>query len=1215
MSRLIDLRAPYFIKLTSEDPDTKTLSSAALDVYIWRGDLTNRPTSPTYSFSNSVLGSQSFIIFELSEFARDEIRISFDGDDRVTEPVYIQWEAVKSYVEPNATQDVEHGLVFGLDGYLSHGEGMQHTNNLFRFSGSGVIGGDGTGTGIIDEEDTIRVTITSDITSSEVDILFLSGTGWMFSSAIVDATGASVTSGVTYQWQKRELNTEAWNDIAGSTRSTLTISDSDATLTAVGDYRLRVRYRSEDFFSNVIRAQLSTTLGVCLPNQLLNRNNPVEVGRSQGATGSLNIVCMAPVGSTPATTYREPTVADFELPSTLSGSSLPDADFVEPSLTFVDDGRRRTITITFTAREDIPTADPRFGVYIFRTYNVNGSPANPFTIWIRQLSQLGIFAVNVSPVSIPADTTANDFVPFTPPLEIARSLTLGGGLEAGQPASAEIRMVLRETGSLTEINTADLPAYLTTFPARVRIGTRNIVINGVRTTGALGVLFAEAETGEALVATDYNPGDSITRAVDNATGVVTVTVAGEVGATYDLRMLDVDPSGWTSIDNLNSSSGTVTDPPTEHRFVFDDNDTSGARRFRLAAHNTLDDRDIEVSERVVQETPSRSLTTDVRMIPSTGTWSSDRGTRSNDEQVSVTSNTHWVAVITGNFYFASHSIDPGVTSNGDLLYKEISGNINSNANDVRPFHVRRGENLDFDTATGDIRFYWADDASRSTPIRTIPISQEGNTPRMRFVSTDEARLLPIAGTITTTAIGDSVANAGDLDIDSNVPWTLQYNADEVFIGRSSGNFGYANIRCYFLGGTTTSTITLIDQSGNVGNQTLTLTLVTDIPVEVDIVGPSTALTGSTINSRVTGRSTASSVSIAVFRNTTSSSSGGTQIATGTATPVNGVFSFNFTDTRSTIATFYYYAEVTAGGTTTTSRIDAVSWLSSGVLAPGTLNLSRTRVSLVPGGRASVLAGLPTTVGVSWSLPDAPSRANLTAVGSVSPTNPSIRGVVITANPSATVGTYTVRGTRSDNMMFEDITVTVTNQRLILTSQSGVALPVDSLNRFVINTSAFVNTLVTNISFDGTDTGDQGWFVGATGLNWISFALVNDGAIGEYTDRLTGTGEQTIAIRIESNVYSVASAERSTTVPFERNDGPQRAIRITQAGYIPPEDTGDGENAGGGSLEDDPLRDDTRDEPTAPDNGDNGQGGGSGGSGGGVGREPGPVEGEEPSIGL
>jgi hypothetical protein len=66
MSTKANVRSPYYVKLSNAN-----LSYATLNLYVWSGDIFSIPASPNYSFTKYEVGSNNYVVFELSEYIKD----------------------------------------------------------------------------------------------------------------------------------------------------------------------------------------------------------------------------------------------------------------------------------------------------------------------------------------------------------------------------------------------------------------------------------------------------------------------------------------------------------------------------------------------------------------------------------------------------------------------------------------------------------------------------------------------------------------------------------------------------------------------------------------------------------------------------------------------------------------------------------------------------------------------------------------------------------------------------------------------------------------------------------------------------------------------------------------------------------------------------------------------------------------------------------------
>jgi hypothetical protein len=77
MSRIINARSPFFIKVS----DTN-LSYATIELYIYEGAYKAVPTSTDlkYTITKSTIGTNNYIVFEISELIRDYIEVQYNGE-------------------------------------------------------------------------------------------------------------------------------------------------------------------------------------------------------------------------------------------------------------------------------------------------------------------------------------------------------------------------------------------------------------------------------------------------------------------------------------------------------------------------------------------------------------------------------------------------------------------------------------------------------------------------------------------------------------------------------------------------------------------------------------------------------------------------------------------------------------------------------------------------------------------------------------------------------------------------------------------------------------------------------------------------------------------------------------------------------------------------------------------------------------------------------
>lgn len=116
MSTIINARSPYYIKV---EPASGTLSSASMDLFIYSGTLTtDKPASATYTISKDIIGSNNYVIFEVTELIRDYLiteygAYSIDG-------VWVEADITLTKTVGSETQNYDY-LAFDGYGYFEDG--------------------------------------------------------------------------------------------------------------------------------------------------------------------------------------------------------------------------------------------------------------------------------------------------------------------------------------------------------------------------------------------------------------------------------------------------------------------------------------------------------------------------------------------------------------------------------------------------------------------------------------------------------------------------------------------------------------------------------------------------------------------------------------------------------------------------------------------------------------------------------------------------------------------------------------------------------------------------------------------------------------------------------------------------------------------------------------------------------------------------------------
>lgn len=151
MATKINLRSPFYIK--AQDTD---LESAVLKLYIATGDFTQIGTGDLkYTISKSELGSNNYVVFEISELIRDYLDIEFNGNYN-DQAVWVRYEfdVINS---SGTTLFSEVDLLLGVDGYTYFEQGanvqdnlLPDTNRLNSWTKSNITVSENNDTGIFD---------------------------------------------------------------------------------------------------------------------------------------------------------------------------------------------------------------------------------------------------------------------------------------------------------------------------------------------------------------------------------------------------------------------------------------------------------------------------------------------------------------------------------------------------------------------------------------------------------------------------------------------------------------------------------------------------------------------------------------------------------------------------------------------------------------------------------------------------------------------------------------------------------------------------------------------------------------------------------------------------------------------------------------------------------------------------------------------------------
>ena len=143
MATKINVRSPFYIKVT---PSANTITSVQLELYIYTGVKLTPPTSSElrYTITKTPIGSNNYVVFEISELVRDYLDVEFDGE----------YDSQTVWVRPDFTITTTGGTenpteidYIAFDGYGYFEDGinpelsrtyLQSNNKIFRLDDQNV---------------------------------------------------------------------------------------------------------------------------------------------------------------------------------------------------------------------------------------------------------------------------------------------------------------------------------------------------------------------------------------------------------------------------------------------------------------------------------------------------------------------------------------------------------------------------------------------------------------------------------------------------------------------------------------------------------------------------------------------------------------------------------------------------------------------------------------------------------------------------------------------------------------------------------------------------------------------------------------------------------------------------------------------------------------------------------------------------------------------
>lgn len=116
MSTIINARSPYYIKV---EPASGTLSSTRMSLYIYSGTFTtDKPGSPQYIIDKDIIGTNNYVIYEITELIRDYLNTEYASF--ATDGVWVEADITLNKTVGTETQLLDY-LSFDGYGYFEDG--------------------------------------------------------------------------------------------------------------------------------------------------------------------------------------------------------------------------------------------------------------------------------------------------------------------------------------------------------------------------------------------------------------------------------------------------------------------------------------------------------------------------------------------------------------------------------------------------------------------------------------------------------------------------------------------------------------------------------------------------------------------------------------------------------------------------------------------------------------------------------------------------------------------------------------------------------------------------------------------------------------------------------------------------------------------------------------------------------------------------------------
>jgi len=125
MATRINVRSPFYIKV---EPSANTITTVRMELYVYTGAKLTPPTSSElrYTVDKTPLGSNNYVVFEISELVRDYLDIEFDGD-YTSHAVWVRPDF--TITTTGGTENPTEVDYIALDGYTYFEDGVQSADS------------------------------------------------------------------------------------------------------------------------------------------------------------------------------------------------------------------------------------------------------------------------------------------------------------------------------------------------------------------------------------------------------------------------------------------------------------------------------------------------------------------------------------------------------------------------------------------------------------------------------------------------------------------------------------------------------------------------------------------------------------------------------------------------------------------------------------------------------------------------------------------------------------------------------------------------------------------------------------------------------------------------------------------------------------------------------------------------------------------------------